>query len=541
MIKVLLREKVNDMTKTMKKIPAVLLAGVIAAAFAFAIGTVTTQETYAESYDLWISEMAVTSDNADDILGDETVSYDATNNILTLKDATITVTGNDRPIQSSIWGLTINVTGKNSLSGITGIETSNYTIITGEGSLQVEGTNYGIYSSNGGVLIDGPTINVTGGDGIYSIIGDVTIKDSDITATATDPGGGGISARGKVKIEGSSTVHAEGLGAAIHSATGISVGDGLGITKPENGRIEYNYDYRIVDQDGNIATSATIGPVYAITLAKTANGKATLSAEKAGEGAKVTVTATPDSGYVLDKMTYTDKDGKTTAIPSSGEITMPASDITVNVTFKKQNVKPEPTPTPAKISGTPLTTLKAGKTSMTIAWQKVTGAEGYDIFFSRCDGKGKTTAKKAQTINGNSTFAWTKSGLNAGVSYKAYVKAYVMKNGNKQYVAASPLMHAYTKGYTKRYTNAKSVKVKKTKVSIKKGKTFKIKAKVKKLKKGKKLMPTKHELKLRYLSTDTSIATVSKKGKIRGVKAGTCYVYAYAHNGVFKKIKVTVK
>ena len=108
-------------------------------------------------------------------------------------------------------------------------------------------------------------------------------------------------------------------------------------------------------------------------------------------------------------------------------------------------------------------------------------------------------------------------------------------------VAASPLMHAYTKGYTKRYTNAKSVKVKKTKVSIKKGKTFKIKAKVKKLKKGKKLMPTKHELKLRYLSTDSSIATVSKKGKIKGVKAGTCYVYAYAHNGVFKKIKVTVK
>ena len=211
----------------------------------------------------------------------------------------------------------------------------------------------------------------------------------------------------------------------------------------------------------------------------------------------------------------------------------------------KNPPKPPEPPAPkpaAKISGTPLTTMTAkDKTGMTIAWQKVTGAEGYDIFFSRCDGKGKTTAKKAQTINGNSTFAWTRSGLTAGVSYKAYVKAYVMKNGSKQYVAASPLMHAYTKGYTKRYTNAKSVKVKKTKVSIKKGKTFKIKAKVKKLKKGKKLMPTKHELKLRYLSTDTSIATVSKKGKIKGVKAGTCYVYAYAHNGVFKKITVTVK
>ena len=250
--------------------------------------------------------------------------------------------------------------------------------------------------------------------------------------------------------------------------------------------------------------------------------------------ANVTLTGSAkDVGeYPIEVTAYRIEDSSGNNVSEKYEVTTVPGKLTI------KEGKPKPA---AKISGTPLTTMKAGDTSMTIAWQKVSGAEGYDIFFSRCDGKGKTTAKKAQTINGNSTFAWTRSGLTAGVSYKAYVKAYVMKNGSKQYVAASPLMHAYTKGYTKRYTNAKSVKVKKTKVSIKKGKTFKIKAKVKKLKKGKKLMPTKHELKLRYLSTDSSIATVSKKGKIKGVKAGTCYVYAYAHNGVFKKIKVTVK
>jgi len=169
------------------------------------------------------------------------------------------------------------------------------------------------------------------------------------------------------------------------------------------------------------------------------------------------------------------------------------------------------------------------------------GVDGYDIFFAKCDGKGKTTAKNVKTIKGNSTFTWTASGLKAGVSYKAYVRAYVMKNGQKQYVKSSPLMHAYAKGYTKRYTNAKSVKVNKKKVSVKAGKSFKLKVKVRKLRKGKKLMQKKHELTIRYLSTDTKIATVSKKGKIKGVKAGTCYVYAYAHNGVFKKITVKVK
>ena len=39
---------------------------------------------------------------------------------------------------------------------------------------------------------------------------------------------------------------------------------------------------------------------------------------------------------------------------------------------------------------------------------------------------------------------------------------------------------------------------------------------------------------------NTSIATVSSKGVIKGKKKGTCYVYVYAQNGVYKKIKVTV-
>lgn len=204
--------------------------------------------------------------------------------------------------------------------------------------------------------------------------------------------------------------------------------------------------------------------------------------------------------------------------------------------------KPVP-PTPAKtVSGVPLTTMTAsGNTAMTISWLKTEGADGYDIFFAKCDGKGKTTTKNIKSIEGNSIFTWTASGLKAGVSYKAYVRAYVMKDGQKQYAASSPLMHAYTKGYTKRYTNAKSVKVNKKKVSVKAGKSIKLKVKVRKLKNNKKLMQKKHELKVRYLSTDTSVATVSKKGKIKGVRAGTCCVYAYAHNGVFKMITVTVK
>ena len=194
------------------------------------------------------------------------------------------------------------------------------------------------------------------------------------------------------------------------------------------------------------------------------------------------------------------------------------------------------------VSGIPLAKLTAkGKKGLKLSWLKVDGADGYDIFFAECGKNEKAVYKNVKTVNGNSVFSCMITGLKAKNAYKAYVRVFVIKNGIRKYVGTSPSVHAFTSGSTKKYTNAKSVKVKKKKVTVKKGKTYKIKATVKKLKKKKKLMPKKHTPKLRYLSTDSSIATVSKKGKIKGIKAGTCYVYVLAHNGVSKKITVTVK
>ena len=461
-------------------------------------------------YELWVGGTQVTSENCNDIPATKGVktgkaSYDDSTKTLTLHDYNYEGPGAryDMSPGCSVCyfpsGTLIIV-----LEGTNNLKTTD---------TDPNGASYGVHVGSGGLCIKGSgTLNVSAGQA------------RDISSYAYSAG---ISVANSIVIE-SGTVNAAG----------------------DTGRESYgirNYYSGIAINGGRVTAKASAANgescgLYSLLNNVTIGGNA-LSVESSGE------TSAINSGYkdiALDNKIsgtgWTDVEGTT------GEKVFPAGTYTKGqlagykkMVFPEIKPAPKPAPTPAKISGTPLTTMKAGDTSMTIAWQKVSGAEGYDIFFSRCDGKGKTTAKKAQTINGNSTFAWTRSGLTAGVSYKAYVKAYVMKNGSKQYVAASPLMHAYTKGYTKRYTNAKSVKVKKTKVSIKKGKTFKIKAKVKKLKKGKKLMPTKHELKLRYLSTDSSIATVSKKGKIKGVKAGTCYVYAYAHNGVFKKIKVTVK
>ena len=105
-------------------------------------------------------------------------------------------------------------------------------------------------------------------------------------------------------------------------------------------------------------------------------------------------------------------------------------------------------------------------------------------------------------------------------------------------MAASPTIHAVTAGGKAGNDKKVTTKAKKNKVTVKTGKTFKL---------GAKAIPVKAKNKVKkhravsYDSANKAIATVSAKGVIKGVKKGTCYVYAYAQNGVFAKIKVTVK
>lgn len=149
--------------------------------------------------------------------------------------------------------------------------------------------------------------------------------------------------------------------------------------------------------------------------------------------------------------------------------------------------------------------------------------------------------KKVKTLKGNKTFTWKIKGLKKHKSYKAYVSAWKYKDGKKVVIKTSLVFHAFSSGYTKKYTNPKSVKVNKVAVTLTKGKTFKIKAKVTKLKKKKKLAPKRHVPKLRYQSTNKKIATVSSSGKIKAKAKGTCKIYVYAANGVCKEVKVVVK
>ena len=194
------------------------------------------------------------------------------------------------------------------------------------------------------------------------------------------------------------------------------------------------------------------------------------------------------------------------------------------------------------VKGALLAEISFGDDTLELTWTKVEGAEGYDIFFAPCSTKTKeNVSKKVETVKGNATFSWTKSGLKKGTAYKAYVKAWAKKGSKKTYVKKSPTVHGFAGGYTKTRTNAKSVSVKKAKVSIAAGKTFKIKATVAKLKNSKKLISKKHAPNLRYISSNPKVAKVNSSGKVTAKSKGTCKVFAFAANGVKAVVKITVK
>ena len=81
-------------------------------------------------------------------------------------------------------------------------------------------------------------------------------------------------------------------------------------------------------------------PSYSVTIPnKTENGTVTVSPRSAEKGDTVIITAKPDSGYQLDDLTVTDKNGKKLKLTDKGNgkytFTMPASKVTVTPTFVK--------------------------------------------------------------------------------------------------------------------------------------------------------------------------------------------------------------
>lgn len=185
----------------------------------------------------------------------------------------------------------------------------------------------------------------------------------------------------------------------------------------------------------------------------------------------------------------------------------------------------------SKFATLSLRVTKSTKTTNKLKWNKVKDANGYVIFASKC---GKQL-EKVKTITNKKTTSWKHTKLKKGTYYKYVVVAYKTVDSKQVTLSTSKMIHVPTTGG--KYADIKSLKVNKTSIALRKNKTYKLK--VTQVKKTNKKI--KNHRKISFESSNTKIATVSSKGKIKAKKKGNCYIYVYAQNGVYKKVKVTVK
>ena len=229
-----------------------------------------------------------------------------------------------------------------------------------------------------------------------------------------------------------------------------------------------------------------------------------------------------------------------TPVPTKDPSEVTPTPVPTSGKFAQDDISPE---NPAKVAdiektilsiknekdtkGSTFTLLKAkgvpkSKKSIKLSWSKVPGAEKYMIFGNKCGKKNKYIT----TVTGTS---YTAKKLKKGTYYKYTI---VAVKGDEA-IATSKTIHVVTDG-GKTGNNTK-VKLSKSKLTLNVGKSKTIKATLKSKKK------VSNHRKVAWESDDLTVAKVNSKGKITAVGKGSCYVYAYAQNGVAAKIKITVK
>ena len=233
--------------------------------------------TWSGEYPLWVGDTQVNDENADNVLGDGTVSYDIVTNTLTLRNATITQGTHE---ESAICGnsdLNIVLEGENTVNaGIIGIYVNGTLAISGSGSLTVNGIDI----KNGDIIISSGTITTSKAyEGI--IANNVTISGGTVTATGDTSG---IYAYDNIAISG---------------GTVTATGDTLGIST-----------FSITISGGTVtATGDTLGiSTYSITIS---GGTVTAMGGTMGIYDEDSITIAPKSGQQIAVTSGMDKDSAT--------------------------------------------------------------------------------------------------------------------------------------------------------------------------------------------------------------------------------------
>ncbi len=176
-------------------------------------------------------------------------------------------------------------------------------------------------------------------------------------------------------------------------------------------------------------------------------------------------------------------------------------------------------------------TAKADQSSQKLTYAKVTSADGYFIYGAQYGKKLKKLADVKGIVRN-----YTVKKLKKATYYTYQVKAYKIMGGKKVIVAESRMIYSVTANKT--YGNPIKIMMKNSSITMEVGKTKKVTYQI--------VLPENKKRKefassTCFETTNQEIATITDSGKITAIAKGTCDIYVYAQNGVYKKIKVTVK
>ena len=205
-------------------------------------------------YDLVVLGDSVTSTNCADILGDGTMSYDPTTNVLTMNNVSISDDTNPITIISNINDLEINLIGTNDIynnytNGLCLRLSSCTTTLTGNGELNMISP---LGTGGNGVQLRGSTLNLTENVKVHVFGVNYALQGRALTSGA----GAVVSVSDNAHLEAICTM--SGVGAMI-DLQDLIMNDNIGIIKPVGGSFVANSG--VVDANGALAKNVEIAKI----------------------------------------------------------------------------------------------------------------------------------------------------------------------------------------------------------------------------------------------------------------------------------------
>ena len=224
--------------------------------------------------------------------------------------------GNGAEIPSIVIGVKDETTGK--------VETSKR-IELGDGTLTLETAVF-----NSEINLDGYTCKVTSSDPNVATVPEQPDENDKIVVTPVSTGTATITA-----------TYAKDNGAA----EGVALLDEGEATAEDTLTAKFTVEVYKESSGGGGGGGSSSSTTYAVSVEDSKNGSVSVSPKRAEKGDTVTITVKPDTGYELDELTVTDKNGDKIKLTEKDDnkftFKMPGSKVTVETSFKLIETEPE--------------------------------------------------------------------------------------------------------------------------------------------------------------------------------------------------------